>query len=88
MENGQLHSALPCASEGNTVRAIVEAHRERGNPTEVWVVSVGGIRAEDQQAVAAHLGRARDSKARARWMHLRTCTSDTQLLLVVCEITD
>lgn len=48
MENGQLHCALPCASEGNTVQAIVEAHRGLGNPTEVWVPLVGGIRADDR----------------------------------------
>lgn len=36
MEDGQLHCALPCASESNTVQAIVEAHRGLGNPTEVW----------------------------------------------------
>ena len=44
----QLHCALPCTSESNTVQAIVEAHRGLGNPTEVWVPLMAGILAEDR----------------------------------------
>lgn len=44
MEGGQLHCALSCASEGNTVQAIVEAHHGLGNPTEVWISFEGEIR--------------------------------------------
>ena len=46
---------MPCASDGNTVQAIVEAHRGLGNPTEVWVWSRGGIYADDRARSPRHM---------------------------------